>query len=143
MGRGSREPTCWDCGAPNTPGSSECWLCQRRDWNRYPGVRWPPPPPQRSPLATIAGLMVGIAIIGLAIAVFREAPGIGIVLVISLIPALLITTVKARRRRQRGEPMSTGEKLFRVVLLTVLLPILFIVALGIAVGTICLFLSLR
>ena len=87
--------------------------------------------------------MVGIAIIGLAIAVFREAPGIGGVLVISLIPALLITQAKARRRWQRGEPMSTGEKLFRVVLLTILIPILVIVALGIAVATICLFVSIR
>jgi hypothetical protein len=26
------EPTCWECGATNDPGASECWLCQRPDW---------------------------------------------------------------------------------------------------------------
>lgn len=137
------EPRCWDCGAPNSPGSSECWLCQRRDWNRYPRSRTrlnsPPDGPRRGPLSTIAGLMIGIAVLGVSIAMFREAPGLAVVLVISVAPALAITELKARKRYRRGEPMSIGERVLRVVVLTILIPILVIVALAIALFTFCVF----
>jgi hypothetical protein len=142
-----RDPICWECGASNTPGSSECWLCQRRDWNRYPGPRrrHPSPPdlPRRRPLSTIAGWMIAIAVIGVAIGLFREAPGVAILLLVSVVPALAITELKARGRLRRGDPMSAWERIARILALTILIPILVIGALAIALFTFCLFLSLR
>jgi hypothetical protein len=147
MSRGKPDPTCWDCGVPNTPGSSECWLCQRRDWNRYAGRRTrlapPPEPPRRGPLSTIAGLMIEIAIFGAAVGLFREAPGVAVFLLVSVAPALAITELKARGRYRRGDPMPAWERIARIIALTILIPILVIVALAIALFTFCSFLSLR
>jgi hypothetical protein len=145
--RPMREPVCWGCGASNTPGSSECWLCQRRDWNRYPGVRRrrqaPPGHARRSPLSTIGGWMIGIAILGVAIALFREAPGLAVVLLVSVVPALAVTELKARGRRREGDFMSSGERLAWIVALTIAIPIVVIMALAIALFAFCLFMSLR
>jgi hypothetical protein len=132
---------CWECGATNDPGSSECWLCQRRDWNRYPAPRArraaPLQLPRRGPLSTIAGLMIGIAILGVAIGLFREAPGLTVFLLISVAPALAITELKARGRYRRGDPMSIGERILRVVVLMILIPILVVLALVVALFAYC------
>src|SRR5947207_13447675 len=114
---------CWDCGATNDPGASECWLCQRRDWRRDPGPlprrRVPPP---RGPLSSIAGWMVLIALIAVVAGVFRLAPGLGIALLIFALPAWAITEVKARRRHRRNLPMSGMEKTLWIIGLTILIP---------------------
>ena len=72
MSDGTPEPelTCRHCGASNHPGSSECWLCQRRDWRiaRLP-TEDRPLGRTRGPLSTIAGHMLLIALI----AVFRSS----------------------------------------------------------------------
>jgi heme/copper-type cytochrome/quinol oxidase subunit 2 len=65
------------------------------------------------------------------------------VLVISAAPALAITEAKARRRLRRGDPMPAWERLARVLALTILIPILVLVALGIAVFTVYYFLTPR
>ena len=133
------EPICWSCGAPNTPGSSECWLCQRRDWNRYTGLRrrrLAPAPPGRGPLSTIGGWMVVIAAIGVALAIFVVAPPLAVVLLVSAVPALFVTEFKTYRRRRRGEVVSGWRRLRWFVGYTVLIP-LFTVALGICLFSIC------
>ncbi len=132
-------PTCWDCGAPNDPGSSECWLCQRRDWNRYPALRRSRSasgPAERGPLSTIGGWMVLIAATAVALAIFVAAPWLIIVLSASAVPALFVTEFKAFRRRRRGEPMSGWQRLAWFLGLTILFPIL-LVALAIMLFAIC------
>ena len=131
---------CWDCGAPNDAGSSECWLCQRRDWNRYPDLQrrhGGRVPRRRGPFSTIAGLMVGVAVVAVAIGLFREAPGAAVLLLVCAAPALAITEAKARGRSRRGDPMSIGERIVRVVALMILIPILVIVALVVALLVFC------
>ena len=100
------EPTCWDCGAPNDPGSSECWLCQRRDWRFHRGVR--PTDPERAarprnPLLTIGGCMALIAVIGVAAAIYPAvAPGVAAL-------ALNLTRAGSRyHRTESPEEMATG-----------------------------------
>jgi ribosomal protein L40E len=134
------EPVCWDCGATNVPGASECWLCQRRDWREHPGLRPrhpASPPPQRGPLSTIAGWMILIAVIGVAAGLLREAPGLAVVLLVIVGPALATTEVKASRRRRRGEPMSSWEWTLWVLGLMFLIPIVLIVAVAIALFLYC------
>lgn len=146
MSRGKPDPICWGCGAPNSPGSSECWLCQRRDWNRPGGRRGrlipAAPGSRRGPASTIAGLMIGIAICGGAIALIREAPGLAVFLLVSVGPALVLTTAKARRRSREGDPMPLWERVARILALSVLIPVLVIVALMIALFAFCSFLGL-
>jgi len=137
------ESKCRHCGASNTPGSSECWLCQRRDWRGYPGS---PPrpvtsPARRGPLSSIAGWMVLIAIIAVFAWIFRTVPGLAIGLLVCALPAWAITAVKAGRRRRRDQPMSGTEKVLWIVGLTILIPIVVITALGIALFVFCSFQS--
>ena len=144
MSTGIPEPElpCWHCGAWNHRGSSECWLCQRRDWNKSPFL--PPRPatrPTRGPLSTIAGHMLLIALIAVFLVVFIAAPPLAIALLVCALPAWAITEMKARRRRRRGESMSGIEKALWIVILTIGIPIVLIVALGIALFTFCLFMS--
>lgn len=145
MSLGKPDPICWECGASNARGSSECWLCQRRDWNRYTGRRTrdtrPPDLPRHGPLSTIGGWMIGIAILGVTIALFREAPGLAIALLISVVPALAMTELKAYRRR-RGDPLTVGERVAWILVLSVLIPILVAVALAMALFTFFFFLAL-
>jgi hypothetical protein len=134
--------TCWDCGASNHPASSECWLCQRRDWRNSPGFRpRQTNPPTRGPLSTIAGWMVLIALIAVFAGIFRTAPGLAIALLVCGLPAWAITEVKAARRRRRDEPMSGMERALWIVALTVLIPTVVIAALGIALFAFCMFMS--
>ncbi len=134
--------TCWDCGALNHPASSECWLCQRRDWRKSPGFRPRQTiPSTRGPLSTIAGWMVLIALIAVLAGLFREAPGLAIALLVCVLPAWAITEVKAARRRRRAKPMSGMERALWIVALTILIPILVITALGIALFAFCMFMS--
>ncbi|MGP0067244.1 MAG: hypothetical protein ACLQGP_27075 [Isosphaeraceae bacterium] len=137
------ELTCWDCGASNHPGSSECWLCQHRDWRRYPGVRprQTIPPAPRGALSSIAGWMVLIALIAVFAGIFRAAPGLAIALLVCFLPAWAITSVKAGRRRRRAEPMSGMERALWIIGLTILIPIVVITALGIALFAFCMFMS--
>lgn len=123
------EPICWSCGAPNTPGSSECWLCQRRDWNRYTGLRrrrLAPAPSGRGPLSTIGGWMVVIAVIGVALAILAVAPPLAAVLLVSAMPALFVTEFKTYRRRRRGEPVSGWQRLVWFLGFTILFPIVLV-----------------
>jgi hypothetical protein len=142
----SPEPTCWDCGAPNDPGASECWLCQRTDWKKYPGLRRGRPAlevPRRGPMSTIAGWMILIAAIGVAVGIFREAPGLAVVLLVSVVPALALTEWKAYRRRRRGVPMTVPERIVLVIVLTIVIPILLAIALVVALFTYCFLVSPR
>jgi hypothetical protein len=66
MSKASHGPTCWDCGAANDVGSSECWLCHRRDWDKAfrPRTRAThPDPPESRPLSGIGGCIVWITIL--------------------------------------------------------------------------------
>ena len=129
------EPTCWDCGAPNSHGSSECWLCQRRDWNRYPGHRRRAAR-ERGALSTIRGWMVLIAGTGVVLALFIASPALGFILSASAVPAMFVTEFIAFRRRRRGEPMGGRQRLAWIVGLTILFPIL-LVAVGISLFAVC------
>jgi hypothetical protein len=124
------EPTCWSCGAPNDRGSTECWLCQRRDWSRYPRLRTrlspPPALPERGPLSTIGGWMVLIAAIGVSLAILVLAPPLFVVLLASAVPALSLTEIRTYRRRRRGEPVSGWQRLAWFLGLTILLPIVLV-----------------
>jgi hypothetical protein len=80
--------------------------------------------------------MVVIAGIAVALALFVAAPAVGIVLLLSAVPALATTEFIAFRRRRRGERMDGWQRFGWFLGLTILFPILLI-ALGIALFAIC------
>jgi hypothetical protein len=135
------ELRCWDCGAVNDRGSSECWLCQRRDWGvfRMSGeMRDPAPMPAPSrPITSIATLMIVIALTAVVFGVFRDAPGLAIAFLFFALLAWGMTELKASRRRRRGAPMSGLEKAIWIAGLLILMPVLLMAALVAALFVIC------
>jgi hypothetical protein len=87
-------------------------------------------------MSTIGDWMILIAVIGVAVGIFREAPGLAIVLLVTVVPALAVTEVKAYNRRRRGEPMSGWDRAAWVLGLTILFPFL-LMALAIALFAVC------
>jgi hypothetical protein len=120
---------CWDCGATNDPGASECWLCQRRNWRQSPGSRpRPAVPPPRGLHSSIAGWMVLIALVAVVAGLVRSAPGLGVVLLVCVLPAMIITEIRASRLRRQNLSMSAMEKVLWILGLTILIPVLLVVA---------------
>jgi hypothetical protein len=83
--------------------------------------------------------MILIAAIGVAVGIFRDVPGLAIALLVSVIPAVAITGLKARKRQRRGEPMSGCEGVAWVVGFMFLIPIVVAVAVALALFTFCSF----
>jgi hypothetical protein len=123
----------------NHPGAAECWLCHRRDWREYfgPQHKQPLALAPRPPLSSITGWMVLTALIAITLGVFQAAPGLGIMLMISVLPALLITEIRATRRLRRGLSMSGAERVFSIVWLAILLPFLLVASIVIALFCYC------
>ncbi len=126
--RPEREIPCRYCHAPNDPGSSECWLCQRRGWRPAPGAAPAYESPIRvgpRPTATIGGLMIVIAMIAVFLAVAAVlAPAVAIALLVSAVPAFIVTEFKDSLRRRRGEEgYSLGQKVAWFIGLTILIPV--------------------
>ncbi len=118
---------CRFCNAPNDPGSSECWLCQRRGWQPNMG---PSPAfgttirPQPAPRMTIGGLMIVIAVIGVLLGLMVLVPPVAIVLIISAVPAFIVTEFKDFRRRRNGVAgLTTLQKAGWFIGLTVMIPV--------------------
>lgn len=133
------ELICRHCGAFNDFGSSECWLCQSPNWRGMPGARVQHSPSQapRGLLGSIMGCMVLIALAGVIAGMARTAPGLALTLFVCVLLAWGVTEIKAARRRHRDEPMSWLEQALWIVGLTILIPIVLIVALLVALFTFC------
>jgi hypothetical protein len=129
---------CWDCGATNDEGASECWLCQRRDWRRPPRVPMPIKP-EPAPESGAGSILVGVALVLVLLGGVVFAPGLAFGMAISALPAWAVTEYIARRRRDRGLPTSTARKLVWIAVLTIIIPIVTGLALVIAVLLICRF----
>jgi MFS family permease len=128
------ELRCRECGAVNDDGSSECWLCQRRDWRTYPALRVNETFAARNtsvgPLTSRLGLMVLIAAIFKYFGLFVVAPGLAIALLVGVLPALAITEAKANHRRERGEVMSGTERFLWIVGMMMVILVVVIATLG-------------
>jgi hypothetical protein len=126
------ELRCWDCGAVNDYGSSECWLCQRRDWRRHrvPGhdETAPVPVTLAGPFASLAGFMILLTAIAVLFGLYGEPTWLPFALLIGATLAMAITEVKANRRRQRGDAMSGMERFLWLVGLMIVIPVALIAA---------------
>jgi hypothetical protein len=60
----------------------------------------------------ISSVMLVIAMVAVCLGVLHEAPGLGILLIVLMVPALVRTLVGAARRKAKGHSMTPAEKLF-------------------------------
>jgi hypothetical protein len=114
----SPEPTCWDCGAANDPGASECWLCHRRDWRAAGASVSAKSDVSRGeshPRLTIAIVIVAgaSAILGLGMLmdIWERSDLWGLALLIPTlaIPVGLSFWARARKRPPSGHSMTNRE----------------------------------
>jgi hypothetical protein len=123
--------TCPDCGAECSASSRKCWMCGRllaakgtagvaAGENVF--VTTPESsPPRRAQLrvaqprptqhavdnATLAVMSVGLLIVGAGVA--HEAPGLGTTYIVIILPALIATFVKRRRRLRSNQTPGWGD----------------------------------
>jgi hypothetical protein len=91
--------------------ATQCWLCGQSLDRPGPAVA-PPPPPMEPARRTfgLSSLMLVIALVAVCLGVYREVPGLGILLAILVTPALVRTSVVATRRKAGGRPMPPLDK---------------------------------
>jgi len=73
----------------------------------------------------------------LAVVLLAVAPGLGILLLVTAAPALLVTEFQARRCWNRGRPLSGFERAGWIMFWILMLPIVLSVALFIALLLLC------
>lgn len=127
---------CIGCGALNPLGADICADCKYRFAGpegesaaspvgaprprTRPAVFEPYAPPA-APIAPprtfrIGTLLVFIAVIAVCLAALRASIGLGVFVVVSLIPATIRMAVVAGNRRTRGWPMSLEEKILTFIM---------------------------
>jgi hypothetical protein len=103
---------CPHCGAELASDHADCWLCHNNLPAPSEGDRPPPVParhaePAGSGLSSLLLFLLLVVILGGTIAAI---PGLGIVMTIIAIPALIRTAIVTMQRRRHGEFVSAGDQ---------------------------------
>jgi hypothetical protein len=108
---------CLHCQAENPPGSATCASCGRPlppvGDSGQDEIWWLPADRAETARRTyhLSTLMLLVAVIAVCLGVMREVPGLGVLLILLMVPALIRTLAGAARRQSRGSPMPWEEKL--------------------------------
>jgi hypothetical protein len=122
---------CQKCGAQLIPGRPKCWLCNAELPTQGAGeavVIASVAPELPRPFAPtgrfqfgLSSLLLLMTLVAILCSIIKMNPGLGIVVAVLAVPALLWTVFVAMRRGGRGNPMSAGGKaaVFLLTLFTV------------------------
>jgi hypothetical protein len=105
---------CPECGAPLAAGQARCWLCQRRHEEPHAANPYAAPRPiaAETPLQfSLASLLLLITFVAVCFGAFWTAPGLGVLLIILGVPALIRTAIATNRRQQAGGPSTFVDKI--------------------------------
>ena len=130
-------PTCRDCGAPNDPGASECWLCHRWDWR---GTSAAPASAKAESTTTGSGGasgLVSLVLVLVGFGVLAAAPWLALVIVVLLLPAWGLGMLLTRWLRDRPPSTATAAGIARAGVLVVLVPFLVGLSVFVALGMLC------
>ena len=110
----SAQAVCAECGAALAAGRERCWLCEAR--TQPPGQPNPyaPPPPLAEHAAaqfSLSTLFLITTLVAVCLGVGLLAPGLGMLLAIVSVPALVRTLFVGQRQRQSGLDFTTGQKI--------------------------------
>ena len=134
-GRSQGQRVCGHCHAANDADARECWLCERPIYRRLtpePGP-WTDARPEPPPVGCL--VVAGVAL--LDVVLLAMAPGLGILLLVTAVPASLASEFHARRRLRHGRPMSELARAGWFLFWMIVLPFLLALALFIAVMVLC------
>jgi hypothetical protein len=112
------ELACWDCGAANDPGASECWLCHRRDWRAAGAsvtaksdVSRGEGQPRRTVAIVIVAGASAILGLGMVLDIWERFDhwGLALLILTLAIPVGLSIWARARKRPPPGQSMTNRE----------------------------------
>jgi dipeptide/tripeptide permease len=106
----SKNWICPECGSANLAGATECFLCGEPFVSAKTRNR--PALPQTGP--HVSSPLIIIALVLICVGVGLESPGLGILLIIALTPAVIRTQLISKARPRR-EPMTALGFVIEVV----------------------------
>ncbi len=125
---------CPQCEAQVDPAAKYCWLCNAVLSSPSAGAARQPPiraqlvDSSSRPLQYgISSLLLVITFVAILCSIIKMNPGLGIVIAILTLPAMIRTVLVAFRQRESGKPMSAAGKT-GVFFLTVAMSICVVVA---------------
>jgi hypothetical protein len=108
---------CSECGAPLKAGELQCWLCRvkhdeqsSQSVNPYASPQ-PIEPARVKYQFSLATLFLIMTLVAVAMGALIVMPGLGTLLIVFAVPALVRTVVVGRRRLEGGESPTVGTKI--------------------------------
>jgi len=107
---------CPSCGAGTEPDRTHCWLCHA-PLDVVPAQAVPAVPPDPKLAAanpaqfSIATVLLVTTLVAVLLGVFRLNAGLGVMLLVLAVPALVRTASVARREKRHGQRITTGGKI--------------------------------
>ena len=110
---------CSQCGAANPERRKDCWLCHgalgssklHGDASVSPANALLPHQPAATQSFSLSTLFLVITLIGVWLGVAAAAPGIGVLLLVAVLPAAVRTFAATGRSKQFGDRPTVGDKL--------------------------------
>ena len=108
---------CSECGAPLKSGELQCWLCRAKHADQLAQAQNPYASPAPIDAVNInyqfslASLLLILTLVAVALGALFVMPGVGTLLIVMSVPALVRTFVAGRRRRESGQPPTVGAKI--------------------------------
>ena len=101
---------CPDCKAELKDDAVACWLCYRVVSHEEMRSAEPPVELNSAGHDALMTLLAVFVVLVVAVGVWDFAPGLGGLLLVIVAPALIVASVRIRRRAQTSGPLSTGQK---------------------------------
>ena len=134
---GAELVACQHCGAANSLERTDCWLCH----GAMPGDQPQVSPPRRSPQSfALSSLFLMVTLIAVCMGVAVAAPGMAVVLLIVVVPALVRTFAATNRDEHVGDNPTVADKLANFVIsigLVLLVCVAAFIAFNVACWSLC------
>ncbi len=118
---------CPECGADTLPDRTHCWLCGAKLAGGSTTAAASAPAP---PTFALTSLMLLITLVAVVLGVYTIAPGVAVLLVIAVVPALSRTFRVTRRREREGTPLRTRDKIGTFFYSTLLASVILVIVGG-------------
>lgn len=137
-----RELDCPHCGALVQSDWAECWLCHG-SLKEAPRVGRPPvrkatPSDQQPVSGNVVIAVVALAALLVWVGVTALAPGLGVLMLVAIVPAVVRTAIVTHKRSSLGKGTSHGQTALMFLLSLVLTGTMLVVTGFIAFWTFCL-----
>lgn len=139
----TREFDCPHCGALVQSDWAECWLCHGSLDETAPAARQPPAPAaavsrQQPVTGSVVIAAVALAALLVWVGVTAMAPGLGVLMLVAVVPPVVRTAMVTHKRSALGKETSQGRTVLMFVLSLVLTGTMLVVTAFIAFWTFCL-----